>query len=162
MAQAAAAMAAASSLLVGVSDFSAGQYQAAIAKRNAEISTTNAGKASDAAQLNAQENDREAANLLGQQLATQGESGLGGRSQYYLRRATEDTYRRERENTTLEGVNQSRGYLQESANYRAAASQARTQAWFSLAKGALNAGQSYVGGSTALKNKIGARLANGG
>lgn len=162
MAQVAAAAAAASSLLQGVSSFSSGMYQATIAKRNAEISKINAGKASDAAQLNAQESDREAADLMGQQLATQGSSGLGGSSQYYLRRATEDTYRRERENITLEGVNQSRGFLQESANYRAAASQARTQAWFGLASGALNAGSSYVGGSNPLKNKIGARLANGG
>lgn len=162
MAQVAVVAAAASALLGGVSAFSAGQYQSAIAKRNAQIATQNAGAASDAAQAQAQESDREGAALLGSQLADQGASGLSGNSQYYLRRQTQDTFHRDRENIALQGTVQSRGYLQEAANQKAAASQARTQAWFALGKGVLDAGSSLVGRSSSIKNKIAGRLRNGG
>lgn len=156
------ALAAGSSLLGAYSEFNAGQYQAAIASRNAKIAVENAGKASEAAQIKAQEGDRDAAALLGDQLAAQGASGLSGGSQYYLRRATQDTYRRERENINLAGLNESRGYLQEAANQKATASQARLQSYFALGKGIIGAGQSLIGGSSAIKNRIGARLRNGG
>lgn len=168
-----AALAAASAVAGGVSEFSAGQYQAAIAKRNAEIATQNAGKISDAAQMKAQLSDREGAALEGSQLADQGASGLTGASQYFLRQQTADSYAQDRTNITLEGLAGSREQLQQAANYRAAASQARTQAWFGLAKGLLSAGDAAAGGgrsggvsllgsAKSSTSAVGARIGNGG
>lgn len=150
-----AALAVASAVGGGVSAFSAGQYQAAIAKRNAAIATANAGKISDAAQIKAQESDREGAALLGSQLADQGASGLTGASQYFLRSQTEGTLARERGNITLEGLAGSRQQLQDAANYTAAASQARTQAWFGLGQGLLKAGGAAIGGGSGSGSLIG-------
>jgi len=156
-----AALAVAGAVAGGVSAFSAGQYQAAIAARNAEIAKANAGKASDAAQIKAQESDREGAALLGSQLADQGASGLTGASQYFLRAQTESTLARERTNITLEGLAGSRQQLQDAANYTAAASQARTQAWFGLGQGLIKAGSAAYGGGPGSGSLLGGSKSSG-
>ncbi len=166
-----AALAIGSAIAGGVSSFSAGQYQAAIAKRNATIAEQNAGKSSDAAQMKAYQSDRQGAALLGEQAAIQGASGLSGTSQYFLRQQTQDALRQDRTNISLEGLAQSRNDLQESANFRAQASQANTQSLFDLGQGFLKAGgaalknggpggTSLIGGSKS--SRISGRIRNGG
>lgn len=120
----------------------AGNYQAAVAKNNAEVALENAGREADAAQQRQIRADREYAAQVGEQLATQAASGLDvlGRTQLATRRLTEQTGRGAAKDIRLEGQNTAQRFQQDAANFRAEASQAKKQATFSALGSVLDLG----------------------
>lgn len=128
-------MTAASTGLSVVSAISAGQYQAGVAKNNAAIAEQNARAEAAAMQERQARSDREYAALLGEQTATQAASGLNvmGRSQLQTGDVTQRVARQAAHDINTAGTNTARRFLQDAANFRAEASQAKTQGWLSAA-----------------------------
>ena len=138
----AGALATASTAVGALGAIQAGNYQAAVAKNNAEIAMENAGREADAAQQRQIRSDREYAAQVGEQLATQAASGLDvlGRTQLATRRLTEQTGRGAAKDIRLEGQNTAQRFQQDAANFRAEASQAKKQAAFSAIGSVLDLG----------------------
>lgn len=132
----------------GQSQKAAYDYQAQVAKRNAEVNELNARTALDRgrqAQLQVEEQNRA---LYGAQVAAQSASGLriGGRSQILTRKSARELGRRDALNAQYAGE-------VEAYNYRVAASDAASSAQFLTASGQssqlasfLNAGRAVIGG----------------
>lgn len=143
---AASVMTAATAGIGALSSIQAGNYQAAVGRNNARIAEENAARIAEAAQGEALRSDQDYRALLGEQLAAQGASGFDilGRSQTAARRLTSRTGRLAAEDIIDEGRAGARRSLQEAANMRAEAKQAKRQGYISAA-GQLLQGASDVG-----------------
>lgn len=139
---AATALTAGASILGGVTAMQAGNYQAAVAKQNAEVATQNAENESLAMQQQQMRSDHEYAAQIGEQTAIQAASGLDilGRSQFMARDVTARTGQEQAMDIRLQGENKARGLLQDAANFRAEAKQAKTQGMLSMAGAVMEAG----------------------
>lgn len=142
----AAVMSAATAGLGALSSVQAGNYQAAVGRNNARIAEENAARIAEAAQGEAMRSDQDYRALLGEQLAAQGASGFDilGRSQVAARELTSRTGRRAAKDIIDEGRSGARRSLQEAANLRGEARQAKLQGYVSAA-GQLMEGASKVG-----------------
>jgi len=149
--------AALTSLTAGIgalSSIQAGRYQAAVGKNNARIAEENAARIAEASQREAARSDQDYRTLLGEQLAAQGASGFDilGRSQAAARKLTLRTGRLAARDIMDEGQAGARRSLQEAANFRAEARQAKLQGYLSaagqLAEGASQAGMLIRGRRT--------------
>lgn len=138
-----ATLTAATAAITAGTAISNGNYQAAVARNNAQIAAENAARMSEASQIEAQRSDIDYRTLLAEQLAAQGASGFDilGRSQLTARKLTQRTGRRAAADIIDEGTAGARRGLQEAANFKGEARQARTQGYMSgvgaLAQGAL-------------------------
>lgn len=150
---AAGALSIASAGVSALGAIQAGNYQAAVAKNNSEIALENAGREADAAQQRQIRSDREYAAQGGEQLALQGASGLDvlGRTQLATRRVTEQTGRAAAKDIRLEGQSTAQRFMQDSANFRAEASQAKKQAAFSAIGSVLDLGVTATKGMKSRK-----------
>jgi hypothetical protein len=129
-----------------LSSVQAGNYQAAVGRNNARIAEENAARIAEASQVEALRSDQDYRALLGEQLAAQGASGFDilGRSQVAARKLTVRTGRLAAKDIINEGSAGARRSLQEAANFRGEARQARLQGYVSAA-GQLAQGASEVG-----------------
>lgn len=134
---------ASSAALSGISSLQNGNYQAAVVRNNAAIAERNAEAASEASQMEAARSDKEYAALGGEELAAQAASGLDvlGRTQVMTREAQTRVGQQQAVDIRNRGTNESRKFLQDAADYRAAGSQAKTQGII----GAIGAGLKVAG-----------------
>lgn len=146
-----------SSIFGGIAQNNASKYQAAIAENNATIARDNAYKASQTAQEQQIQSDNEVAALIGQQEATQSASGLSttGRSQMLTRRAAARIGRSDAQNIINAGRTESGNFLQQEADFRGEAAQARATGKTAMIGGLLNAGASFVGGAQPTRSTLG-------
>lgn len=152
------ALQAGGALLGGVSSLAASNYQAQVARQNAEIAEQNAQRASQQSQQEAERADLELAALAGQQEAIQGASGLSGRSQVLTRRSTARLGRLDAQRIRIAGTAESRNYMQQAADYRSEASQARRAGYMGFAQGVIGAGASLAGGAQPSSSATAQRL----
>lgn len=126
-------------------------YQSAVAKQNAAISERNAERSVGVAQREQQTQDDLTRAMIGEQIATQGASGLalGGRSQIMTRKSARVLGRKDALNVRYAGEVERYNYMVEAANQRAGA-QLKTQEKESLEKSAAysrrTAGMSLLAG----------------
>lgn len=139
---AAAALAAGATLVKGVGDFTAGQYQSKVASMNADVAKQNAKRALQRSDVEAVENDRLTAELLGEQEAVQGASGLSltGRSFAANRMRTRILGRRDTLNIRQGGEVEAYNYKVQRSNFKAQAKSAKIGSYFDLAGSVLSAG----------------------
>jgi hypothetical protein len=130
-----------------------GSYQAAVGRNNARIAEENAARISEASQREGIRSDVDYRTLLGEQLAAQGASGLDilGRSQQAARDLTYRTGRKAAEDIRDEGTAGARRSLQEAANFRSEARQAKTQGYISAAGSLLQGASSF--GNTLVRGR---------
>jgi hypothetical protein len=142
----ATALAIGSAALTGVSAIQQGNYQAAVAKNNAQVAERNAALESEASQREGIRSDREYAVALGEQLAAQGASGLDilGRTQLATRNVTRTVGREAAGDIRASGTAAARRLLQDASNFRAEGKQARTQGYVTAAGAALDAGREWA------------------
>ncbi len=148
-----AGLAAAGSLVGGVSDLSSGLYQSKVAEINAKQAKMNANRALERSDIEAQENDRLTTEFLGQQEAAQGASGLSitGKSAAAVRARTRILGRRDTLNIRQAGELESYNYRVQQKNLKAQAKSLKTTAYLDLAGGVLDAGSSIVGAAKPTK-----------
>ena len=129
------------------------RYQAMVADRQREVMLTNAERALQRSQAEAQQQDQTTRALLGEQLAAQSASGLkiGGRSQMLTRKSARELGR-------LDALNIRNAGQIEAYNYKVAAEDSSNAALFerssasnSQLSGWLNAGSALIGGVGNLK-----------
>lgn len=146
---AAAALAAGAALVKGASDFTAGQYQSKVADMNAKVAAENARRALARSDVEAVENDRQTADLLGEQEALQGASGLSltGKSFAANRVRTKVLGRRDTLNIKQEGAIENFNYRVQRQNFRAESKSANITSYLDLAGSVLSAGSSILGAS---------------
>lgn len=149
---AAAALAAGATLVKGAGDFTAGQYQAKVANMNADVARDNARRALQRSDVEAVENDRLTAEMLGEQESAQSGSGLSltGRSFALNRARTRILGRRDTLNIRQGGEVEAYNYKVQRQNFKAQAKSAKTQSYFDLAGSVLEAG-SILGNAKATK-----------
>jgi hypothetical protein len=135
-------MAIAGSVISGVSQFSQGMYQSAVAKNNAKIAGQNADRVGYAAQIEQLRSDREYAAEEGALLASQAASGFDvlGRSQVMSRANLERVRGEQALDIRQQGLFDVRNLQQEQANFLGEARAAKTQAWMGLAATAFEVG----------------------
>lgn len=128
--------------LTGVMGMQQSNYQAKVLRNNAEVEKQNAGRASDAAQMEQIRSDHEYAALLGEQMAAQSASGLDvfGRSQLKVRDQTRQVGRDAARDIYVKGSNDAQAHLAESQNLRAQASAAKAEGKRQLVSGLISAG----------------------
>lgn len=136
------ALAVASTAISGWSQFQQSQYQAAVAKNNAQIAGENANRASYAAQIEQMRSDREYAAHEGAVLATQAASGLDilGGSQLSARLNLQRVRGEQAIDIRRQGEFNVRNFQQEQANFLGEARAAKTAAWMGLAATAFDIG----------------------
>lgn len=142
----AAIMSGASAGIGALTSIQQGNYQAAVGRNNARMAEENAARISEAAQGESMRSDQDYRALLGEQLAAQGASGFDilGRSQRAARELTTRTGRMAAKDIYNEGKAGARRSLQEAANFRGEARQAKLQGYISAA-GKLMQGGNDVG-----------------
>lgn len=142
----AAVMTGATAGVGALTSIQAGRYQAAVGRNNARIAEENAARIAEASQGEAMRSDQDYRALLGEQLAAQGASGLDilGRSAVAARKLTMKTGRDAAKDIITEGSAGARRSLQEAANFRGEARQAKLQGYLSAA-GQIAQGASEVG-----------------
>lgn len=135
-----------SAAVAGISSLQNGNYQAAVARNNAMIAERNAASASEASQKEAARSDKEYAALLGEETAAQGASGLDllGRTQVMTREAQARVGADQAVDIRDRGLNESRKFLQDAADFRAAGKQAKTQGIIGAVGAGLQAGQAIA------------------
>jgi len=143
----AAAIGAGGSLIAGVGDMNNGLYQSQVANYNAKIAKQNAIRTQERAQLEAQENDRQTAEMLGSQEAIQGASGLSitGKSAAAVRARTRVLGRRDTLNIRQAGDVESYNYKVQQAQFKAQSKALKTSAYIGMAGDVLSAAGSIVG-----------------
>lgn len=140
------------SILSAVAQAQAAQYQAKIADMNADVSRENAVRAIAASQVDQQEQDTASKALIGEQLATQGASGLdlGGKSQILTRKSASTLARKDALMVRYGGEMDKYNYLVEAENQKASGNLYRMQASSSLLAGFLGATQSLLGAASSI------------
>lgn len=136
------------------------QERASIAERNQQIAETNAVRATERAQVQAQDQDMLTLAMIGTQEAQQGASGLTGRTQGRVRSTARRLGRQDALNIRQEGDVQAFNFRVQAENEAASARVAQRRssahedrAESSLLSGFLNAGQSLVGGATSIAKR---------
>jgi hypothetical protein len=132
--------------LSGLSAFQQSQYQASVAKNNARIAEQNAGRASDAAQIDQLRSDREFASQEATALAAQSASGLDvlGRSQILSRANVARVRGEQAVDIRKQGLIDVGNFYQEQANFLGEERAAKTKAWTDLAATAFGVGGSIA------------------
>lgn len=117
------------------SAISQGNYASAVAKNNAKIAAENAAKASEAAQKEAQRSSVDYAAQRAALIASQAASGLdlGSRSFVQSRMLERRVAGQAGVDIANQGATAAQQLLQDSANYRAEASSAKTQGYLNAA-----------------------------
>lgn len=136
-------------IMGGVSAMQQAKYQAEVAKNNAKVAQDNANRETTATQQRIMQSDNELAALAGEQLATQGASGLstGGRTQFLTRKQTKTIGRQDALNINEQGTQTSRNYLQQAADFRSEANMAKSAGRNALLQSVIGAAGSLVGTS---------------
>lgn len=144
---AAAALAAGGTIIGGVADFTSGMYEAKVADYNAKIAKENSRRALARTEIEAAENDRLTAELLGTQEAVQGASGLSitGKSAAAVRSRTRILGRRDTLNIIQGGRLESYNDRVKAATLKAGAKMTRINAGLNLAGDVMSAASSIVG-----------------
>lgn len=143
----------AGSLVSGAASASSASYQARIAEMNSQIAAQNAERERERAALEAQKSDMEAKQLLGDQKALQGASGISmdSRSQMLTRKGSQRVARLDALNIAVEGEGNARNLENQSEMYKASAKMYKNQSKFAMFGGVLDA----VGkGATGFKSYI--------
>lgn len=132
--------------LGAVTAISQGNYQAAVAKQNAAIATANAERESMAGQTESMRMSQENAGRVASLTASQSASGLSLESGGFRGgRALETRIgAMETRDTARAGADQSQASLQQAANFRGEARNARTQGLLSAAGSAISLGNSFA------------------
>lgn len=140
---------AAGSIVSGVAGMAAANYQAKVARMNAEISRDNAQRSIQEAQLRQIEQDNQTRALMGEQLAAQSASGLslGGRSQMLTRKSAAQLGRKDALNVRYQGEVESTNYENQARGHEASAQMYKSQGINSLIGGFFDAGSSIIGGA---------------
>lgn len=136
-------------IMGGVSAMQQAKYQAEVAKNNAKVAQDNANRETTATQQRILQSDNELAALAGEQLATQGASGLstGGRTQFLTRKQTKTIGRQDALNINEQGTQTSRNYLQQAADFRSEANMAKSAGRNAMLQSVIGAAGSLVGTS---------------
>lgn len=136
--------------LAGMSAIQQGKYQAAVARNNALLAEQNAAQESEAAQISARRMDIENAQARAAALAGQAASGFDilGRSQTRTRAMMRRVGAQESQDIRRAGTNTARRLMQDAANFRAEARQAKTQ-------GLLSGVGSFMSGIGSAANQLG-------
>lgn len=136
-------------IMGGVSAMQQAKYQAEVAKNNAQVAQDNANRETTATQQRILQSDNELAALAGEQLATQGASGLstGGRTQFLTRKQTKTIGRQDALNINEQGTQTSRNYLQQAADFRSEANMAKSAGRNAMLQSVIGAAGSLVGTS---------------
>jgi hypothetical protein len=132
----------ASTAISGISQFQQSQYQAAVAKNNAQIAKENSERASYASQIEQMRSDRQYMAEGSTLLATQAASGLDvlGKSQSLARGNLTRVRGEQAIDIAQEGFYNVRNFQQQQANFLGEARAAKTQAWMGLAATAFDIG----------------------
>lgn len=151
------------SILSAVASAQAAQYQAKIADMNAEVSRENAARAIAASQVDQQEQDAQARALVGEQLATQGASGLelSGKSQVLTRKSAATLARKDALMVRYGGEMDKFNYLVEASNQTASGQLYKMQAQSSLLSGFLGATQSLLGAAGSVSSFTKSKITRG-
>jgi len=147
----ASALSAAGSLISGFGEKQSANYGAAVARRNAGIARKNAELVTDNAQVEAMNSDLELADLLGQQTAAFGASGLFGKTQALVQNRTKEVGRQDARNIIREGNQQAMNYKQQQSDFLSQSKMLKRQGKFAALTGVLNAGGSLMGDSKITK-----------
>lgn len=149
-------------LVSGIGALGAANYQAQVAENNAMIAEENAAKASQQAQLQQIQSDREIAALMGQQEAVQSASGLNttGRSQVLTRRRTARIGRQDAVNIIEAGRTETRNFQQQAASFRGEAQMARRAGLFNAIGAGIGGMTSLVGGASGSRSTTAQRFRN--
>jgi hypothetical protein len=155
MAMAGPILTGATALIGGVQGFTAGGYQSAVAKNNARIAETNAVRAFEDSQTEKMDNDFDIANILGEQTAAQGASGLAlsSRSAAAVRDTTRKTGQIEGGRIIAEGLSKAHNFRQQAADFKAEGKAAKVKGYFDLAGGIVGAAAAVAGGKSAYQGQ---------
>lgn len=141
-------LAAAGSVLGGVSAFSAGQYRAKVAQFNRQVALENADRAIFRSQVEQVDQDTQTAALIGEQEAAQSASGLSltSRSHIQTRRSARTLGRVDALNVRQAGEVEAYNYQVDAENFKAEAAASQSEAMFGLVEGFLGAGSAVASG----------------
>ena len=148
-------LAAGGAILGGINAINQGKYQNAVAKNNAIIAEQNANAESQRSQVMQKRADRETAELVASQLATQAASGFDvlGRTQTRTRNMQRKVGRESAFDIRAEGTAAARRLMQDAANFRTEGKNAKRQGLITGIGQFLQAGSSIasaVGGTGSL------------
>ena len=154
MAMAAAGLTAITSLISGVQGFTAGQYQAMVAKNNAKLAMQNAVKAVEEGQQDKIDNDFDIRDMLGEQTAAQSASGLSlsSRSSVGVRNSTRLTGEIEGRRIMADAMQNAKNFKQQAADFKAESKASKVSSYFDLAGGVVGAAAAIAGGVNDYKN----------
>lgn len=141
-------------IVSGIAAKRAGDYQNQVAQMNAQIARTNASRAQERSQIEAQQNDRATLGLLGEQEAAQAASGflLQSKSNVLTRRAARRLGRQDTLAIRNAGDVEAYGYLTGAVNAEAEGRLAKMQGKAGMLQGFLGAAQSLIGGAASVAN----------
>lgn len=145
-----AALAAIGSVVQGAIGFAQYQYQRGIALRNQQVAKVNARTARERAAVAQVDQDRLTLQMLGDQEAKQGASGINllSRSSIRTRKTARELGRRDALNVKQKGEIQAYNYENQAADFAAAAAAAGLSSFGSLIGGFLDARSSLIGTSS--------------
>ena len=149
-------------LMGGLSAMQQANSQAKVAENNAQIAADNAARETTATQERIVQSDNELKALMGEQLATQSASGLSvsGRSQMLTRKKTHEIGRQDALNINEQGTQTSRNFLQQSADFKNEASQAKSAGKNAMLQGVIGAAGSLVGGAKSFGSATANKMKN--
>lgn len=153
-------MAAIGAIAGGVMGMMQASYQAKVANMNADVAKQNAIRALERGGIEAEDNDRQTAALLGEQEVAQAASGvsLSGKSQILTRKSARMLGRRDALNILQDASTEAYNYRVQQANFKAEASAAKMSGIAGLVGSAFSAmgsmPTSMVGGSTSTGMKF--------
>ena len=154
---AATAIGAAGAVVNTISTIQAGRTQAAILQRQAQLDRENAERVRQAAAVQAQDQDLEAAAIIGNEIATAGASGfeLSSGSLRRRERSLRVLATRDRLRTIHDGEIQAQG-LEEGADITSIRASAARPSFLTVATGGLEIGESLISGAN-LASSLNAR-----
>lgn len=139
-------------ILGGIQAYQMGRYQQQLAEQNAQIAEDNARRAIQRAQVEQYDQDMVTLAFLGEQEAIQAASGLGGRSQFLVRKASAELGRRDALNVRQAGEIEAYNYLTQAVSQRAEGEMAAQSGRYGLLSGFVRAVPSLVGQSRAVRS----------
>lgn len=143
-----AALAIGGALFSGVSAFGQADYQRQVARRNQQIANDNANLTAQETQINSQMQDRQMAQLSGEQLATQAASGLDvlGQSQLLTRATTRRTRDEGAIRNAQQGAVETNNYFNQAAGFAGQANAAKSAGTAALISSVFKAGSATMDG----------------
>jgi hypothetical protein len=157
---AATAVTTASAVVGGIAAISSARYQSQVAQNNATIATQNAERTRFETQVANQEQDQAAKADIGQLLASGGASGLalGVGSMGLRRKSAEQLAARDRAYTDYAGATRAAGFEQQSNDFTASASAARSEGIFGALGAGLDIGGSLISGASTVNPATASRI----